>query len=118
MGMETEIKECPQCKNQCREVDARCKNCGYRFWMVCGGCGRDVRGRTLCNECSVPGYKRCADPRSPNAFKSDLFDFERLDEKLRRREVDVSHPEHGHYLPYRPWDCYDQYKRLQKLNKK
>ena len=116
MRMETKI--CPRCENECREIDPRCKKCGHKFYMICEGCGRDVRGFRLCGECRIPGYKRTSDERNPGSFHADLFDFERLDKDIDRREIDKSHAKHAHYFPYYPWDCYDQHRRLQKLNKK
>lgn len=64
-------KICPNCENECREVDARCKECGYQFMMLCEGCGRDVKGFSLCKECRQQGYKRA--PFDKNAENLDDF---------------------------------------------
>ena len=107
--METKI--CSQCKKKCREVDARCKECGYRFMMLCEGCGRDVKGFTLCKECRQQGYKRAPFEKDSTPFSGDEWlDYENED-------MDDFGPKRKSHLRHFDWDCYDQYKRLQKLNK-
>lgn len=109
--METKI--CPNCGEMLLEIKPRC-SCGHKFTMLCEGCGRDVKGYSLCGECRIHGNKRCPDPRNA----PENFDFEGFEEKKDRHEIDPGHPKHAHHIPHYDWDCYDQYKRLQKLNKK
>ena len=114
MGVE-EIKECPQCKTKCEERRPRCKKCGYRFVMLCEGCGRDVKGFSFCKECRQPGYKRAASAKDAIPFPGDEWiEYENMDEYIEGHNKLKTHGHHRHY----DWDCYDQYKRLQKLNKK
>lgn len=108
-----ETKTCPDCKEKLLEAKPHCK-CGYKFIMLCEGCSRDVKGHNLCSECRIHGHKRCPDPRNTPGD----YDFEGFEEKLNRGEIDAAHPKHAHHIPHYDWDCYDQYKRLQKLNKK
>lgn len=108
-------KICPKCKKRCGEIDARCKECGYRFMVLCEGCGRDVCGYTLCADCRIPGHKRPPFAKDSTPFSGDEWlDYEGV-EFGHSKEL---HTHSSRHNPHFDWDCYDQYKRLQKLNKK
>jgi hypothetical protein len=115
--MRMEDKTCPKCGSECREIDPRCKKegCGHKFVMLCEGCGRDVVGFTLCDECRLPGYKRAPFSKDSTPFSGDEWlDYENMpDDEIVRRPHQSSRNYYNHYSPdNRSWN------RLKKLNKK
>lgn len=52
-----ETKQCPRCGNKVPKHVTQCRKngCYYCFPMSCEDCGREVKGRVFCRECSESG---------------------------------------------------------------